>query len=326
MIDILVPCSGTVLHYSYSFIDILFIKEEVTHVIFTTKRPARRRSPSMLLAGVFVMLIVLLAACGSTSSTTGSGSSGLDLKTPGVLTVGSDTTYPPQEYIDTATNKAAGFDVDLITAVAKNMGLQVNVVTTKFDTIIDDLSNKRFDVVISAVSVTPERQKKVDFVPYFNAGESLLVQAGNPKNITKLADQCGQNVGVQTGTIEQTDLQTASDACKKANKPGIKMVVLQDQTAVIQLLANQRVVATYQDSPVTDYFNKQHPGQFAVGGSVVNAGLEDIVIRKGDTAMLNAVKNAFNKVKSDGTYKQLVQKWGLTNEAIAMVDRRTLIA
>ena len=326
MIDILVPCSGTVLHYSYSFIDILFIKEEVTHVIFTTRRPARRRSPSMLLAGVFVMLTVLLAACGSTSSTTGTSSSGLDLKVPGVLTVGSDTTYPPQEYIDTATNKAAGFDVDLITAVAKNMGLQVNVVTTKFDTIIDDLSNKRFDVVISAVSITPERQKKAAFVPYFNAGESLLVAAGNPKNIKSLTDLCGQNVGVQTGTIEQTDLQTASSACKKAGKPEIKMVVLQDQTAVIQLLANQRVVATYQDSPVTDYYNKQNPGKFAVGGSVVNAGLEGIVVRKSDTAMFNAVKNAFTKAKSDGTYSQLIQKWGLTNEAISMVDRRSLIA
>ena len=326
MIDILVPCSGTVLHYSYSFIDILFIKEEVTHVIFTTRRPARRRSPSMLLAGVLVMLTLLLAACGSTSTPTGTSSSGLDLKVPGVLTVGSDTTYPPQEYIDTATNKAAGFDVDLITAVAKNMGLQVNVVTTKFDTIIDDLSNKRFDVVISAVSITPERQKKAAFVPYFNAGESLLVAAGNPKNIKSLTDLCGQNVGVQTGTIEQTDLQTASSACKKAGKPEIKMVVLQDQTAVIQLLANQRVVATYQDSPVTDYYNKQNPGKFAVGGSVVNAGLEGIVVRKSDTAMFNAVKNAFNKAKSDGTYSQLIQKWGLTNEAISMVDRRTLVA
>ena len=133
-------------------------------------------------------------------------------------------------------------------------------------------------------------------------------------------------VRVQDGTIEQTGLQTASKKCTSDGKPAIHMTVLQDQTAVIQLLANQRVVATYQDSPVTDYFNKQHPGQFAVGGSVVNAGLEGIAVRKGDTAMLNAVKNAFNKVKSDGTYNQIVQKWGLTNEAIAMVDRRTLIA
>ena len=299
-------------------------------MISTTKKPGQRTPIGLLLVGTLLVLTLLLAACGSTTTTTTTTTPGgaptPDLKVPGVLTVGSDTTYPPQESIDTATNKAVGFDVDLITAVAKNMGLQANVVTTKFDTIIDDLNNKRFDVVISTVSVTPDRQKKVDFVPYFNAGESLLVQVGNPKNIKGLSDLCGQSVGVQTGTIEQADLQTASNACKTAGKPEIKMVVLQDQTAVIQLLANQRVVATYQDSPVTDYYNKQHPGQFAVGGSVINAGLEGIVIRKNDAPMFNAVKAAFDKLKADGTYKQLIDKWGLTNEAIAMVDRRTNFA
>src|SRR5712692_11238948 len=155
----------------------------------TLKMPGQRAPASMLLVGVFLVLAVLLAACGSTSSTgavptpnpkTPTVTPPNDLITPGTLTVGSDTTYPPQEYIDTTTNKATGFDVDLITAVAQRMGLQAKIVTTKFDTIIDDLVAKRFDVVMSAVSVTPEREKKVDFVPYFSAGESLLVLKGNP--------------------------------------------------------------------------------------------------------------------------------------------------
>jgi polar amino acid transport system substrate-binding protein len=296
----------------------------------------RNSAASMSLAGILLVFALLLAACGSSS--TGGGYSGntptAGAPTPnvtppsnlihaGVLTVGSDTTYPPQEFIDTTMNKATGFDVDLITAMGQRMGLQTNIVTTKFDTIIDDLVNKRFDVVISAITINPDRQKKVDFVPYFNAGESLLVQAGNPKNIKGLNDLCGQNVGVQTGTVEQTDLQTASDACKKAGKPAINLTVLQDQTAVVQLLANNRVVATYQDSPVTDYYNKQHPGQFAVGGSVVNAAVEGIAVRKGDTSTLNAIKSAFNEVKSNGTYHNLIEKWGVTSEAISMLDRRS---
>ena len=299
----------------------------------TTKTQRQRVPISMLLVGVFLVLALLLAACGSSSSTgavpttnpkTPTVTPPNDLITPGTLTVGSDTTYPPQEYIDTTTNKATGFDVDLITAIAQRMGLKANVVTTKFDTIIDDLSNKRFDVVISAVTINPDRQKKADFVPYFNAGESLLVQAGNPKNIKSVADLCGQPVGVQTGTVEQTDLQTGSDACKKAGKPVIKLTILQDQTAVVQLLANGRVVATYQDSPVSDYYNKQHPGQFAVGGSVVNAAEEGIVVRKGDSSMFTAVNTAFEQLKAGGTYRTLIQKWGLTNEAISLIDRRTM--
>ena len=286
-------------------------------------------SKGLLYVGIVMLFALLLSACGSNSTTTGSGSTPTanpatptiaapnDLITPGTLTVGSDTTYPPQEYIDTATNQATGFDVDLITAIGQRMGLQTKVVTTSFDTIINSLIAKRFDVVISAVSVTPDRQKKVDFVPYFNAGESLLVKIGNPLNIKSTADLCGQNVGVQNGTIEQTDLNTANAACKKAGKAAINITALTNQTDVIQLLASGRVVATYQDSPVTDYFNKQHPGQFAVGGSVVNAGLEGIVVRKGDTAMFNAIQTALNQLKADGTYKSLIDKWGLTNEAIS---------
>jgi polar amino acid transport system substrate-binding protein len=293
---------------------------------YSYKKGSRRASKGIVFVGMVILLAMLLAACGSSTTTGGTTPTSnpatptiaapSGLITAGTLTVGSDTTYPPQEYIDTATNQATGFDVDLIKAIAQRMGLQAKVVTTSFDTIINSLVANRFDVVISAVSVTPERQKKVDFVPYFNAGESLLVKAGNPLNIKSTTDLCGQKVGVQNGTIEQTDLNTANDACKKAGKSAIEITALTNQTDVIQLLASSRVVATYQDSPVTDYYNKIHPGQFAVGGSVVNAGLEGIVVRKGDSSMLNAIQTAFNQLKANGTYNSLIQKWGLTNEAI----------
>lgn len=297
----------------------------------------QRASFSVGAACACIVLVLLLAACGSTTTTTTGGGGGTpqgpavsppnDLLTSGVLTVGSDTTYPPQEYIDTATHQAAGFDIDLITAVAARMGLQTKVVTTNFDTIIDSLVAKRFDVVISAVSVTPDRQKKVDFIPYFSAGESLLVQAGNPKHITNPTDLCGMPVGVQNGTIEQSDLQTASTNCTKAGKSAINITALTNQTDVIQLLATNRVVATYQDSPVTDYYIKLHPGQFTVGGSVIGAGPEGIVVRKGDTSMFDAIQTAFNQLKANGTYHNLILKWGLTDEELtSFLDRRPAVA
>src|SRR6266581_915378 len=297
-------------------------------MISSLRKRGRRTSAGLLVVGVLTVLSLLLAACGGSSGGGGGATTpkGPDLLTSGVLTVGSDTTYPPQEYIDNTTHQAAGFDIDLITAVAQQMGLKAKIVTISFDTIFDALSAKRFDIVMSAVSVTDERKKKFDFVPYFNAGESLLVQKGNPLNLKTVDDLCGKKVGVQNGTIEQDDLNAASKKCTSAGKPAIQMTVLTDQTEVINLLANNRVVATYQDSPVTDYYIKLNPGRFDVGGSVVNAGLEGIVIRRGDTSMFNAVQTAFNKVKSDGTYHQLILKWGLTNEEITMVDRRVIAA
>lgn len=313
----------------------------------------RRRSEARFSIATFsmsflVLLLMLLTACGSSGGTTtgGSGSTSnalpcttvsatpnatalsngatpslnkpKDLITTGTLTVGSDTTYPPQEFIDTSTGKATGFDVDLITAMAQKLGLQANVKTANFDTIIDDLGSKRYDVVISALSINPDRQKKVDFVPYFQSGESLLVQKGNPQSIKCVENLCGLNVGVQSGTVELDDLNTGSKTCTKAGKPAINLTVLKDQTAVIQLLGNNRVVATYQDSPVTDYYIKQNQGQFEIGGTVVNTVPEGIAVRKGDTAMLSAMQGAFNALKTDGTYDKLFSKWQLnTGQKIA---------
>ena len=288
-----------------------------------SRAPETRRqhtSLSVLFVGGLIVLSMLFSACGSSTSTT----STVDLITPGTLTVGSDTTYPPQEYIDTTTGQPVGFDVDLITAIAQRMGLKAKVVTTGFDTIIDSLSARRFDVVISAITINDERKKKVDFVPYLKAGESLLVQKGNPKNLKSVDDLCGLNVGVQNGTVEHSDLTIADKACKTKGKPGINLTILQNQTDVVQLLVTGRVVATYQDSPLTVYYLKQHPGQFEVGGSVVNAIPEGIAIRKGDSVMLNAIQTAFNQLKADGSYHKLILKWGLTNEELTIIDHRSL--
>jgi polar amino acid transport system substrate-binding protein len=305
-------------------------------VFFRSRRSAQRLTIPLVVS-LFVLLPYLLTACGSGGSTTGGSSTptttGLpcnntstssstpvtssatptttaptNLITPGTLTVGSDTTYPPQEFIDTATGKPTGFDVDLITAMAQKLGLKAKIVTANFNTIIDDLTAKRYDVVISSVSINPDRQKKANFVPYFQAGESLIVQKGNPMNIKCASNLCGLTAGVQDGTVELDDLNVINKKCTQAGKPAIKLTVLKDQTAVIQLLVNHRVVATYQDSPVSDYYIKQNPGQFEIGGSVVNTVPEGIAVRKGDTPMLNAMQGAFTAIKSDGTYDKLFTK------------------
>ena len=221
----------------------------------------------MLSVSVVIGFSLLLTACGSSTSTGSSTpttkttiAAPTDLIASGILTIGSDTTYPPQEYIDTASGKATGFDVDLITEMAKRMGLTANVKTANFTTIVDDLKAKRYDVVISAQTITPDRQKQVDFVPYFNAGQSILVANGNPKKITAVTDLCGKTVGVQDGTTELDTLNAANKADCKANPA--KLTVLSAQTDVINLLVTGRVDATFQDSPVTDYYLRLKSGPF----------------------------------------------------------------
>lgn len=182
-----------------------------------------------------------------------------DLVSPGFLTVGSYTAYPPQESIDQRTGTAFGFDIDLISAMASHMKLKIKIVSTDYQSIIGSLLSRNFDIVISAISITSDLQRRVDFVPYFNGGESLLVEKGNPKGIKNLMDLCGQKVAVQDATLEQKDLVMMSSTCEQAKKPSLRLVVVQDQATVIQLLMAKSVVASYQDSPVTDYYIKKIP-------------------------------------------------------------------
>jgi polar amino acid transport system substrate-binding protein len=268
---------------------------------------------------ISLALLSLLAAACVNINNTGSANS-LGLITPGVLTVASDTTNPPLEFIDPITHQVTGFDIDLITAIARRLGLKVQILTTKVDVIISDLENKRYDVVISASDITPDLQAKVNFIPYFKAGESLLVQAGNPSHIRSLADLCGQAVGVQDATREEVDLQNASDTCQQAGKPPINLTVLKNQFAIVQLLVEHRVVATYQGSAVTDYFIKLNHGRFAVGGAMLKVNSEGIAVNKGNSALFNAIQTTLNSMKADNTYHSMIMKWGLTGEEIALLS------
>lgn len=279
-----------------------------------------------LILGVSVMFSLLLGACGSTGSTGGSNSQAgtpkvsiappNNLMNAGVLSVGSELTYPPKEFTDTATGKATGFDIELITEMAKRMGLQTNIVSTRFDTIIDDLNNKRFDVVISGMHITPQREQKADFVEYARSGESLLVAKGNPEQLSTYDQLCGKKVGVQGGSLQQDRLNEASKKCTQAGKQPIQLTVLASQAEVVGLLVNKRVDATLQVSAISSYYLKQNPGTLDVGKTVMNTSVEGIAIRKGDTAMKTAVQKAFDEVKADGTYKKLLDKWGLDDESL----------
>jgi polar amino acid transport system substrate-binding protein len=283
----------------------------------------RRRSSASISFVINCMVLVLLVfgytACAEQGSNTPST---LGLIIPGVLTIASDTTNPPQEFIDPHTQQATGFDIDLITIIAQRLGLKVQVLTTKIDQIMSDLENKRYDVAISAIPITPANQAAANLIPYFNAGSSLLVGNGNPAHIQGLADLCGRMVGVQSDTREQLDLQNASAICQQQGKPAISLTTLKNQFDVVQLLKDRRVVATYQASATSDYFITLNPGYFAVGGPIYKTGLEGIAIKKDNTALYQAMQAALERMKTDMTYQHLVQKWGLVNEGVVRVDHR----
>ncbi|MHC6221651.1 ABC transporter substrate-binding protein [Arthrobacter sp. MMS24-S77] len=237
------------------------------------------------------------------------------IKSKGTLTVGSDTTYAPAEFLGTDGQTALGYDVDIAKAIGAKLGLKVQVQTAEFSSILPSLGPK-FDLGISSFTVDQERLKAVNMVTYFNAGVLWAVQKGNPKNIS-LDDLCGKTVGVQTGTIEENpDVSGRSKACTDAGKPAINVVTLKNQADVTTRLVNGGVDVMSADSPIIGYALSQTGDQLQPLGKVYDAAPQGITVAKNDAALAELITKVMNNLIADGSYASILKSWNNTDGAI----------
>jgi len=227
----------------------------------------------------------------------------------GTLTVGSDAGYPPQEYIG-ADGKAVGLDIDIADEIASRMGLKLNVINFKFDDIIPALRAGQFDTVVSAMTITDERKKVVDFIPYFDAGQAVLVKKGNPKGIKALEDLSGKTAVAEQGTIEQTTLEDLNKKLKADGKPEVTILIYPSDTDAVDQLRVGRADATLHDSPVAAYYAKLNP-DFEVAIPNFDSAPEGIATAQDNKAMHDAINAAMEAMKSDGTLDKIKAKWGV---------------
>jgi polar amino acid transport system substrate-binding protein len=249
-----------------------------------------------------------------------------DLIKAGTLTVCSDTSYPPQETLDTS-NKAIGSDIDLITEVAKRLNLTLSVKSTVFDSIVPALTGGTCDVSISAQTINADRQLKVDMIPYFSAGQSFVVQKGNPAAINTLDDLCGKTVAAEKGTVEADhitggasgyDNTTAlSPLCTSKGKKPITLKVFDADTAALLALQSGTVQAHFTDEPVANYEVTNGKGKFEVASALtLEKAAEGICVTKNHTGLRDAVKAAVQQMMDDGTYLQILTKWNVQSGAL----------
>jgi polar amino acid transport system substrate-binding protein len=282
------------------------------------------------LLAVSALGALALAACGGSSSSdnptlTQPSSTGAPLaqalpqavRDAGVLKVGSDVAYAPVEFFDTDGKTIMGIDPDLAKAMEAQLGIKLTFQNGTFDGLITSLQSKRIDVIMSAMSDTPERQKKIDFVDYFTAGTSILVKKGNPAKINGLDDFCGKTIALQRGTT-QDDVATAQQAkCKTAGKP-LKVLKFDRDTEALLQLKQGRAVADMNDFPVAAYNAKQSGGgnDFEVVGQQLEAGPYGIGVRKADTQLRDALQKALQAVIDSGEYAKVLEKWNVKQGAV----------
>ncbi|MFL6116406.1 MAG: ABC transporter substrate-binding protein [Catenulispora sp.] len=234
------------------------------------------------------------------------------LKSKGTITFATDPSYPPNESKD-ANGKIVGWDVDLGTAIAAKLGLKANFTEVTFDDIVTGISTGKYDAGMSSITDNKKREGVDDFVTYFNAGTKLMVTKGNPKKLTDDTPTdlslCGLTIGVEKGTIQETDdIPARNKACGAAGKKDIKTLSQDSQDQINESLGSGRCDAVLADSPVVDYYAKS--GNFEAVGPLYAGAPYGIAIAK-NNALSQAVLAALKDLVADGTYHQLTSKYGI---------------
>jgi polar amino acid transport system substrate-binding protein len=254
------------------------------------------RGKRLMTAALGLVLVALLAV----PFVAGCGSSGYTIK-EGKLLMGSDTAYPPFENME--NNKAVGFDVDIAEAIADQLGLQLEVISTAWDGIIPGLKSNKYDIIMSAMTITEDRKKQINFSdPYIDSDQSIAVVTGSP--IKSEADLKDKVVGVQldtTGQFKAEEIQKAG---------GLKEIQKFDTILLaFQALEQGKVDAIINDYPVSQYICVTRGNKTAVVAKIKTDEQYGIGINKDNTELLNKVNDALQKVKDDGTYNEVFMKW-----------------
>jgi polar amino acid transport system substrate-binding protein len=233
----------------------------------------------------------------------------------GTLTVASDATYAPNEFIAPDGHTVEGMDVDLVDALAAVMGLKAGVVNQTFDTIIPGLQAHKYDMGASSFTDTRVRQQSVDFVTYFSAGTSFYTKAQGGASVSSLSDLCGRTVAVEKGTTEQTDAAAQSAKCKTAGKSAVALLVFPDQNGTNLAVQSGHAQVGMADSPVAAYAVKQSSGMLKLVGQPYGTAPYGFAFPKGN-GMTKPVLAALKALMADGTYTKILTKWGVQTGAI----------
>lgn len=252
-------------------------------------------------AAILATTAFLLASCGGDGDSAPSASDGALVKS-GTLTVCSDVPYPPFEEFDKSTASGfKGFDVDIVQAVADGLNLKLAIRDSSFDGLQSGqaLNAGQCDLAASAMTITPERQKNIDFSdPYYDSKQSLLVPKGS--DIKSIEDLAGKTVGVQQGTTGKS--YTEENAPKTAKIPSFP-----SDAEMYQAIQAGQVDALLQDLPVNLEHTKE--GKFVIVEEYDTNESYGLALKKGNTELLEDVNAQLAELKSSGEYEQLYDKY-----------------
>lgn len=303
--------------------------------------PARRLSRRAVLVAAAVLLVVGVCAFGAwklvsrggnrpasvaetTSTSNPAAAPGVvaaiaatvpeDIRATGRLIVGVNVPYPPNEFKN-SDGEIVGFDVDLMNAVARTLGLVPEYREAAFEAIIPSVRASDFNVGMSSFTDTKDREAAADFVTYFQAG---TLWAQRPGSSVDPENACGLRVGVTYASIQETkEIPAKSDACMAAGMAAIEKVVHVAQDELTAALIAGEVDAMSADSPATGFAIKTSGGALEAAGEVFGSAPYGWPVAKGST-LGESLRQALEHLMQTGEYRTIATMWGVEK---GMIDK-----
>jgi polar amino acid transport system substrate-binding protein len=235
------------------------------------------------------------------------------------IKAGSITNSPPMISYASDGTTLQGAIVDLAAALSRQMGRTIVFESIPFNALIPAMQAKRIDITFTMMNDTPEREKLLDFVDFFNLGTMLLVRKGNPEQVESLETLCGKTVSTVQGSTQIKLVEDASEKCRTAGKSPIEnLQYAQPSDARLQVQTGH-VAAFLGNTPVMIYLAKT-----AGDGTIFDVVRKHeyqpvplgIGVAKSNTELRDALKKALDALIADGTYRKILEKHGVESGAV----------
>lgn len=237
---------------------------------------------------LLMTLVLSLSACGAKESDK--------------ITIGIDDTYPPMEFRDD-NDDLVGFDIDFANALAEEMGVEIEFLPTAWDGIFSALKSERYDMIISSVSITPDRLKEFEFsTPYLSNGQVIVVAEGSDM-VESVADLEGMVVGVQLGTTAD------NAAAKQMAETPFELKQYDDIVQTFSDMKAGRVNAVVVDYAVAIEFVTNNPGEYQITTAQLTNEPIGVCIKQGNTDLKAQVDKAIAALQEEGTLVPISEKW-----------------
>jgi cystine transport system substrate-binding protein len=268
-----------------------------------------KKLPRLALVGVIAATAIALSAC--SSGTSGSDSSGsdsgadtslADVQAAGELIIATEGTYRPFSFHEGGSGQLTGYDVELVTAVAEKLGVEPKFEETQWDAIFAGLDAGRFDLIANQVSITPEREEKYVLSEPYTVSPGAVIVSKDNTDITSLADLAGKT----------TAQSLSSNWYELAEASGATVQGVEGWSEAVSLLEDGRIDATINDKLIfLDYksTNAEEAAALKIAAETDDPSQSAFVATGGSTSLIDAVDDALDELRADGTIASLSEKY-----------------